>query len=71
MKFNENRPIAVFKDHKGVVCSLNFFNVPFYNNGERKLRKGLASASDDGSIKIYFEEDFSKINACELSTKCF
>jgi len=55
-------PIAVFKDHAGVVCSLNFFSVPVYVKGERRLKRGLASASDDGTIKIYFEDDFVNNN---------
>jgi WD40 repeat protein len=35
--------------------------VPVYNNGVKTVKKGLASASEDGTIKIYFEEDFSEL----------
>jgi len=48
----------VFSDHNGVVCSLNFFKIPLGPKESGGFKSGLASASDDGTVKIYFEEDF-------------
>lgn len=32
--------------------------MPSYKSGEKVMKRGLASASDDGTIKIYLEDDF-------------
>lgn len=48
----------MFNDHEGVVCSLNFFKVPVGDRYCGVFKVGLASASDDGTVKIYYEEDF-------------
>ena len=55
-----DRPLAVFNDHAGVVCSLNFFRIPAGKDRPGEFQAGLASASDDGTVKIYFQDDFGK-----------
>jgi len=56
-----DRPTAVFKDHNGVVCSLSFFKVTSGGKNSGVYKSGLASASDDGTVKIYYEENYSII----------
>ena len=55
----------MFKDHQGVVCSLNFFKVTSGNKDSGVYKSGLASASDDGTVQIYYEENYSKVDGRE------
>jgi len=50
----------VFSDHEGTICSLSFFNIPIKGKAASENLRGLASASDDGTIMIYFERDYRK-----------
>jgi len=58
----------VFNDHSGIICSLNFFNIPTYGKYPEPYRRGLVSASDDGTIVIYFEQDYSINSLLKLNT---
>ena len=44
------------------ICSLSFFNIPIKGKDASENLRGLASASDDGTIMIYFERDYSILN---------
>ena len=52
----------MFKDHTDDICSLNFYCDSQKIDNEIENKYVLASASDDGTIKLYFEEDYSKIH---------
>lgn len=61
MKFS---PIAAFNDHEGIVCSVNFFSMPVTNKPGEQHRRGVVSAADDGTIMVYFEDDYSNYWFC-------
>jgi len=44
-----------------MIVSLNFFTIPTRGKFPEPFRKGLVSASDEGTIIIYFEQDYSII----------